>query len=808
MAKIKSFNINGLRGIKSDLLLNINEKSVLLYGDNGTGKSSISDAFEWFYYDRIEHLANEEIGRGGIAALRNIFLSNDDKAFINIDFTDTEFNSYKSILLKRGSYASEYSNKSNKFIEFLNTSKNENIILRYDDLMKFILAPKSDRLIELSNIIGFSEVTSTRDILRKITNDLKRELKLQKFDEQINRQQTHIIGYIGHDIISDTQFVEAINKLIKLLDIDKVLTKMDDVDAILTFIKEPDDSRVVALQSFYGNVNDLITNLSNRLSEIEESYNKYYNQFQKIIIDIEKINKIELEELLSVGVDVLKGNIITDNNCPLCLQPKNKMELLKELEYRIIELEKYKKEKLKLIELRKSLQKILNDSNQLINTLLLNKYFESEDNKELKVKIEKLKICFENYLTESDIEISKLQKFKIADEFAIDKNLFNQIFDFCKQKNDLLKTEKKDNLKFDIHSKIVLSRNAYFEIKRLKKEKEILENQIRSLELVYSEFAKKQKEGLESFLSYFSKDINELYQFMHPDEKVEDIKLIPIEKDDNLTGITFQLKFFENEVTPPHKYLSESHLNCFGIAFFLTSVKAFNKKNQFFILDDVISSLDTSHRKRFADLLVEKFSNYQIILLTHEKNWFDIVKNLVKGKNWKVNTIKWSEDKGTYIDEPFETLKERIEHKIKTNDDSGLGNDCRKYLEHRLKEIAFNLEVKVKFVYNDKNEDRMAYELLTELKSKINKQPSSVLKNSAILDRLLKSVFIGNKDSHDSTFVANIDDFKAFWKDVKDLDDLFYCDICQKFISLKYYDEVGKKIRCGCGNKIYEWKRL
>ncbi len=109
MAKIKSFNINGLRGIKSNLSLNIDEKSVLLYGDNGTGKSSISDAFEWFYYDRIEHLASEEIGRGGIAALRNIFLGDDEKAYIDIEFANKEFDSYKSIYLKKGSYTSEYS---------------------------------------------------------------------------------------------------------------------------------------------------------------------------------------------------------------------------------------------------------------------------------------------------------------------------------------------------------------------------------------------------------------------------------------------------------------------------------------------------------------------------------------------------------------------------------------------------------------------------------------------------------------------------------------------------------------------------
>jgi hypothetical protein len=74
------------------------------------------------------------------------------KAYIDIEFANKEFDSYKSIYLKKGSYTSEYSNKSNEFIDFLKASRNENIILRYEDLMNFILAPKSEKLIELSNI--------------------------------------------------------------------------------------------------------------------------------------------------------------------------------------------------------------------------------------------------------------------------------------------------------------------------------------------------------------------------------------------------------------------------------------------------------------------------------------------------------------------------------------------------------------------------------------------------------------------------------------------------------------------------------
>ena len=168
-----------------------------------------------------------------------------------------------------------------------------------------------------------------------------------------------------------------------------------------------------------------------------------------------------------------------------------------------------------------------------------------------------------------------------------------------------------------------------------------MERQQKSLELIYSEFLKKQKQALESFLSRFSNDINDFYQFMNPEEKVEDIKLIPLEKEDELQGLTLEFRFFE--------YLSESHLNCLGIAFFLTSVKAFNKKNQFFILDDVISGFDTIHGKRFAQLLLEKFSDYQIILMTHENHWFELVKDLMKEKGWNVNTIKWDDNKGAFL---------------------------------------------------------------------------------------------------------------------------------------------------------------
>jgi hypothetical protein len=509
---------------------------------------------------------------------------------------------------------------------------------------------------------------------------------------------------------------------------------------------------------------------------------------------------------LTEGQRILQNNIFKEEACPLCLQPKNLKELLKEINIRIKELEIFNKEKTKLEDIKISLKEEYGNFYPILNSLLKDSNFNSSENNSLKELTLKLKDQLDEYLIQLESDISNIEAIKKPNELEIDDNVLNKINDFAGRKITSIKSSMGNDLILENTSKIHLSKIAYSEILRLIKEKNILDSQIVSINLTYSEFVKRQQEGLNSFLGLFSKDIDDLYQFMNPGEKVDRIKFIPLEKDDELTGITLQMKFFNNEVKPPHKYLSESHLNCLGIAFFLVSVEAFNKHIGFLILDDVISSFDGNHRVRFADLLIEKFSNYQIILLTHEKHWFEYVRNAVKGKSWIVRSIKWNEGKGSHIEDSPKNLRERIEENIENSNSTELGNDIRKYLEYLLKQIAFNLKIKVEFRFNDNNEDRMSYELLTCLISELNKQPCD-LKSSSVIKRLLNSLFIGTKGSHDSTFIPSMGEYKAFWADVKELESIFFCNSCNKYVSLEYYDKVNKKIRCNCPNgKKYDWR--
>src|SRR5690606_2081872 len=69
---------------------------------------------------------------------------------------------------------------------------------------------------------------------------------------------------------------------------------------------------------------------------------------------------------------------------------------------------------------------------------------------------------------------------------------------------------KKDS-STQIFADISAARDAFINIKKFEKAREQLENQRKSLELIYNHFIKVLKEGLENFINSFSAKINEYY---------------------------------------------------------------------------------------------------------------------------------------------------------------------------------------------------------------------------------------------------------------------------------------------------------
>ena len=808
--KINNITIKGIRGAKDNLELPLNGKSILLYGDNGTGKSSISDSIEWFYTNRVSHLSsNSEIDLKD--ALRNSTLDNDDVSEVNISFVKkTDFDCFKTLFNKREKLTTEFSNTSDVFKQYLDDSKDENLLLRYQYLTNFIDDTKGDKLKYLSDIIGFSDVTKKKGVLHKSYNSIEAEIKNQNFETLINNEKHKLIEKLGAAISQEENLFEKINEKIKPLKTGIEVKKIEDIDKVLLHLKDATNNKLNNKLDFLERSNLVLNGLKSEIDFIDSEYVKYYDEFEVIANDVESIMQTFLRELLKSGDAVLSKKYHKDESCPLCLQPKSIEKLRSEIANRLKKIAAPSKKKAAFDEAQQLVATITVERIKRLDTVLSETMIDADENKLIKTGFVGLKEKITEYQkssSESETSGNKIPKADTLKLLTTDFDFQNEIAAKIKQIQGIF---KKDNSAV-LYSDISTSKDAFLKIKQFEKQKVKLENQRKTLKIIYDEFVKRQKEGLENFITSFSGKINEYYQYMNPDEPFQEIKIITIGKDDELNGITIEYKYNGNWVSPPQKYFSESHLNCFGLSFFLASVNAFNSENKFIVLDDVISSFDSNHRKRFAELIFEKFSKYQIILLTHEEDWFtNFVSPLAKNEGWLINEIKWTEDKGAHLEEEPSDLKERIETNLANSKIDSLGNPIRRYLEHSLKDIALNIEAKLSFQYNSSNEHRMPYELIMGIKSEIKKCSPELKAKFPVIDRIESSSILGNISSHDNPFNPKIGDLKAFWADILELEKIFICeqsDCKRPMVSLRNYDTVAKKIRCGCDYTKYDWKK-
>jgi len=804
--KIKNITIKGLRGVQETLTLPLSEKSILIYGDNGSGKSSISDSIEWFFNDKVRHLS-EDSEIDFKEALRNSSIPVTDISSVEMIFTKASINSTKSLSYKKDKLAIDFSNKTDDFDTYLVSTQNENLVLRYQFLTEFIDKTKGEKLKSLSDVIGFSEVNKTKEVFKKAYNSIKTDIKNQNYESQINTQKQIQVEKIGASIGVEQNLFEKVNEIITPMKLGVVVKSFKDIDSILNLLKAPANTKILNELSFLENCKTNLTNLKSEIELLNSEYGKYYNEFNKIADDVQSIMQVFFAELLKAASVLIEKKYHKDDTCPLCLQTIGKEELLENIQKRLKEIEESSKKKASYDSAKQSILKISAERINRLKILSSDSHYIEKASEPIKQAIEALVTKITLYEIEGNIKVISGKKISEPTKLILKEPDFEILNTLNAKITSIQDALKKDNNAV-IYSNISSGKDAFLRIRKFEKEKKILEDQRASMELIYNEFVKKQKEGLENFITTFSGTINEFYQFMNPSEQFQELNIVTIGEEDELNGITIEYKYNGNWVSPPQKYFSESHLNCFGLSFFLASVIAFNKENKFILLDDVISSFDSNHRKKFADLIFEKFSDYQIILMTHENEWFQYVSQLAKRKSWLINEIKWSDERGTFLeDEPID-LRKIIEIYLAKGDIDLLGNPIRKYLEHSLKEICANLEVKVNFRFNALNEKRMSDELLNELKSKIDKSSSELKTQMPIIERIIASNILGNLLSHDNPFSPKIGDLKAFWLDLVEMEKLFYCQepSCKKPVIVKHYDTVTKRIRCGCGKTNYDWK--
>jgi hypothetical protein len=324
------------------------------------------------------------------------------------------------------------------------------------------------------------------------------------------------------------------------------------------------------------------------------------------------------------------------------------------------------------------------------------------------------------------------------------------------------------------------------------------ETQVLSLDAIFERFVSVQNAALQSVLDKISDDVGAFYKALHPAESVNKVRLRMVGEE----GVEFEYFFHGKPTHPPMKYLSESHLNSLGVVLFLASAKLFNETSKFLVLDDIVTSFDLNHRRRLLRLIKDNFADWQVMLLTHESFWFDMIKREMLPEGWKALEVTCDDYNGIMIEPSPEVLAALIAAKRQRYD---VSNDLRKLLEATLKEICFACEVKLAFRYNDQNERRMSGELLSELRSTVNYKCAE-LKGDSVFAQLEGSNLIATVGSHDNSESITGGDIDVALGDIATLDKLFSCVKCGRYVEARNIVAGKHKISCKCGCKELDWK--
>ena len=128
------------------------------------------------------------------------------------------------------------------------------------------------------------------------------------------------------------------------------------------------------------------------------------------------------------------------------------------------------------------------------------------------------------------------------------------------------------------------------------------------------------KAFVKEVLDGISTEIESLFLKLHPKESIGSIKLSL--DPDNFGSLHLHGDFHSKKRIPPQSVYSESHLDTLGFCVFLALAKRYKTDDTIIILDDVLTSVDAQHLDRFISLIHDEEQHFsQIIITTHYRPW-------------------------------------------------------------------------------------------------------------------------------------------------------------------------------------------
>ncbi|MCO6438151.1 MAG: AAA family ATPase [Phycisphaerae bacterium] len=805
MIKIESIHIEELRGIRN-LTLALNKGNFVISGPNGSGKSGVVDA--------IQFALTGEIGRLKGAGTGDLKLADHGPHVEKRDYPDASFvclEVYIPHLDKSASITRKIKQPRKPTITpgdadvkavFAELSEHPEVTLSRREIIKFILTEATQRSRDVQTLLKLDDIDQTRATLKTTQNKLETAHSTAK--QQAEAARESLKRHLDLAELKAEDLLSAVNQRRKVLGLAEINELTRDTSVSEGLEKSADAEK--SASSKESALRD-VKALSDAMTAGSESATQ--EQVDAVLGAVEQIEKdpgllplIRRAAFLQTGLELIDGP-----QCPLCDTPWDVEALRAHVQKTLDRSREAKQIETSLLQNGRAIAAAAMSLQTIAETVAKLAEVDEALRTNMGQWVGALRTLTENL---TSVEGLIALKDRLERGWASPPaGLRSDVESLASRVQARPDKDARGNARDFLV--VAQERLKNWQVSRRDEERKRMASA--RGKAVYKTYCQVAESALTGLYKEVEWDFSKYYQFLNHDDEGE--FTAKFEPADGKLGLL--VDFHRKGMFPPGAYHSEGHQDGMGVCLYLALMKrVLGDRFSFAVLDDVVMSVDSQHRKQFCKLLKTQFPHTQFVVTTHDQVWTRQMRTegLISAKS-AIAFHTWTVDTGPVLDEVAEVW-EQIDEDLAKNEVPTAAARLRRHLEYVAADLADELAAPVTF-RGDGNYDmgvllsavlgkqgELLKDAVKAAKSWSNADQTAKVEEmlrarSEILAEKSGEEWIINKAVHYNEWAdLSREDFKPVVSAFKRLLNQFRCAKCQSWLSVS--PRVNPTdLRCSCG---------